>query len=69
MRWCYLLLLVIPIVIGENNVRSGGDFLPSFIAGSIFAMIAIGSMEGIIFSRRLLRRPRPSAPLLQEFAS
>lgn len=60
MRWCYLLLLALPVVIGGNNVRGGGDFLPVFAAGLSFAMMSIGSLEATIFVRGLFRRQRAS---------
>ncbi|HTV90821.1 MAG TPA: hypothetical protein VME41_17550 [Stellaceae bacterium] len=63
--WFYALLLAMPLVIGENNVRAGGEFLPVFAAAVVFAIMALGSMEAAILIRRALRRPQPGASLLE----
>jgi hypothetical protein len=64
MRWWYVLLLALPMVIGGNNARAGGEFLPVFIAGLVFALTAISSMEAAVLTLRLLRRQRAGAPVL-----
>jgi uncharacterized membrane protein YhaH (DUF805 family) len=69
MRWWYLLFLALPIVSGVDNARAGGEFFAVFAAALIFSMLAIGSLEAAVFVRRLLRRQRPNASLLQGMAT
>jgi hypothetical protein len=64
MRWWYALLLWLPMLSGVNNARSGGDFMPVFLAGLVFVLIAIGALEAMIFARRMLRRPQRGLPML-----
>jgi hypothetical protein len=66
MRWCfYALLLTMPVVLGENNMRAGGEVLPVFTAALIFAATAISAMEAMIVTRRLLRRHQADATPLK----
>jgi hypothetical protein len=68
MRLWYLLLLALPVMIGCNNFRAGGEFLPVFIAGLTFAMISIGSMEAVVFTHRVLRRQTADVPQLADLS-
>jgi hypothetical protein len=68
MRWSYMLLLALPVMIGCNNLLHGGEFLPVFLAGLIFALMSIGSLEAMILARRLLRRQQESIAMLDELS-
>jgi hypothetical protein len=63
--WFYALLLALPLVIGDNNARVGGDFMPVLAAGLVFATLAIGSMEAALGARRALRRHEAGATSLE----
>jgi hypothetical protein len=51
-RLWYLFLLIIPITLGQNNVKFGGDFLPGFFAGLIPVILIITVLEQLRMSWR-----------------
>jgi hypothetical protein len=63
--WFYALLLAIPVVLGENNARAGGEFLPVLAAALFFAVMAVGAMEAMSVTRRALRRQQANATPLK----
>lgn len=68
MRWSYLLILALPVMVGCNNTLHGGQFLPVFAAGMTFALMSLGSLETMIYARRLLRRQRNHVSMLDELS-
>ena len=57
-RLFYLLLMAFPTMLGQRNVRIGGDFAPAFVAGLILVLILLAIVELIAFGARRGRRPR-----------
>ena len=55
-RIWYFLLLVFPALLGNSNVRQGGDFMPGAAAGLLLAIVIIGIVEAIRFAVRLFRQ-------------
>jgi len=50
--WYFVLGVFLALILGEGNVRGGGDFFPGFAAGLLGAAVLVAIIEAVRFLGR-----------------